>query len=215
MAGRPKQPRCEHCGKALYKRMDPGQVRKSDPYAWCRNKACSHYNTDPSGASRFAPLGGVEALAKAPVKRKPKPKAKKPKAVLAWPVARSEADAELMRAIEDMPDGPDRIEAHARLAATIEVALKAKAAEDAAPDIGGDDLAQAIAEAKAEASEPEAVSKARSRIRKVVEAAESQFGPQAIGLALAIVTQETGNNEAANHLIQEYDLELAYGIEAR
>lgn len=62
-AGRPVQPKCD-CGKALYKRMDAGPVKTSDPYGWCRNPDCDHYNKDQSGESRFSALDASEAKPK-------------------------------------------------------------------------------------------------------------------------------------------------------
>lgn len=136
--GRPQQPKCPGCKKALYKRMDSGQVKKADPYAWCRNKKCIAYNSDQSsGATRFQALNGVQ----------PEP--------------------EPFKAEVDFP------------------------------------------------AEPEAVSKARARIRSVLDATEAKFGSNAVGLALAIVSQETGNHEAANALINEYKLAEQYGIQPR
>lgn len=75
--GRPVQPKCTHCGKALYKRMDPGGVKTSDPYGWCRNASCEAYNTDQSGESRFAPIGGEAKAPEAKPKKAPEAKAKK------------------------------------------------------------------------------------------------------------------------------------------
>ena len=140
--GRPKQPKCPECGKAMYKRMDVGGVKKTDPYAWCRNGACSLHNR-PQETSRFSPLGekittGVPAL-----------------------------DEAMAKGLPSVP------------------------------------------------AEPEAVAKARARIKDVMDAAETQFGSNAVGLALAIVTQELGNHEAANALIAEYDLAKRFGIEPR
>lgn len=127
--GRPKQPRCGACKKALYKRMDSGQVKKSDPYAWCRNKGCVRHNQDQTtdGSSRFDVLN----------------------------------------------------------------------------------------EASEGSMEPDAVTKARARIKAVMSAAETQYGSNVVGLALAIVTQELGNHEAANSLIAEYELDKRFGIEPR
>ncbi len=152
--GRPHQPKCpKKCGKAFYKRMDKGQVRKSDPYAWCRNKKCSEYNQDQTGGqSRFKPI---------PVKVK----------------------GIVIKTIHCPPD-------------PIEQAVKKAMKED--PE-----------------QEPEAVTKARNRIRDVLKAVEAKFGTNAVGLALAIVSQETGSDEAANALIAEYRLSELYGIQQR
>jgi len=40
----PTHPKCPECKKAMYKSMVKGQaVKKKDPWAYCRNKACSLY----------------------------------------------------------------------------------------------------------------------------------------------------------------------------
>jgi len=152
--GRPKQPKCPHCKKPLFKRMDAGQVQKTDPYGWCRNEACDWFNKSQTDEPSFTPLppgatpktGGCTRVKKG---RKPAPKARK---------AKPKAE----------PPRP---------------------------------------------GETEAVTKARARIRSVVDAAEAQFGANTIGLALAIVSQETGNQDAANLLIKEYNLTELFGIQ--
>jgi hypothetical protein len=152
--GRPKQPKCPSCGKALYKRMNPGQVLPLDPYSWCRNKLCALWNTDQTERSRFGPLKGK-------AKGKAKRKGKKPP-----------------------PAKP----------------LLPK---------------QSVLDVGVEGQEQAAVAKARARIKAVIDATEEQYGPEAIGLALAIVSQETGNHEAANSLIKEYKLLEKYGIKPK
>ena len=152
--GRPKQPKCPKCGKALYKRMDTGQVLPADPYAWCRNKACSNYNRDQDGKSRFPPLKG----------KRRKKKQTKPSLPKLLPPSR---------------------------------------------------LSTAVGTGRAGRAEGAAVAKARARIKAVIDATEEQYGPEAIGLALAIVSQETGNHAAANSLIREYRLLEKYGIQPK
>lgn len=149
--GRPKQPKCPKCGKALYKRMDTGQVLPVDPYAWCRNTACSDYNRDQDGKSRFPPLKGKRRK-----KRQTKPT-------------------------------PPKLLPPSRLSTAVDTGR----------------------------TEAAAVAKARARIKAVIDATEEQYGPEAIGLALAIVSQETGNHTAANSLIKEYGLLEKYGIQPK
>lgn len=168
--GRPKQPKCKSCGKSLYKRMDTGQVLKTDPYAWCRNKDCKKYNQDQSGKSRFKPLGD-DAV-------------KKSQTAGYWDAIRGKGKE---GSKEPPPAKPS----------------KPKSLPMATPPV------------LVEPKEPEPVRKARARIREVMEATEAQFGPNTIGLALAIVSQETGNHEAANSLIREYNLTKLYGIQPR
>jgi len=46
----PPHPRCPECGKAMYKTMVKGaSVKKSEPWAYCRNESCSKYGVDQSG----------------------------------------------------------------------------------------------------------------------------------------------------------------------
>jgi len=145
--GRPIQPKCPHCGKPLYKRMNPGPVQKDDPYGWCRNEACEWYNKSQTEMSSFTPLS-ADAMCQR-IKQRTKTKVHR-------------------RAQKKKQEPP---------------------------------------------GESHAVIKARTRIKAVVSAAQEQLGPSTVGLALAIVTQETGNYEAANLLIKEYKLEKLYGIQ--
>lgn len=61
-------------------------------------------------------------------------------------------------------------------------------------------------------AEPESVQRARKRLRGLIKQATGDAPPEAVGLVLAIVTQETGNHAAANALIDEYGLEKTFGI---
>jgi len=175
--GRPTQPRCPACGKALYKRMDAGQVLATDSYAWCRNQACAEYNKDQSGTSTFTPLTehGVKRIKSAAPRPLPKSETKKKSPAPAAP------------AIEAQPAPVPVIEAQPAPSASTSTQPAARV-------------------------ESAAVAKARARIRTVVEAAQSQFGVNAVGLALALVSQETGDQEAANALIREYNLTELFGI---
>jgi len=175
MAGRPQQPKCE-CGKSLYKRMDPGSVKTSDPYGWCRNKKCSRYNVDQSGESRFSPLEG-EPVGTAPT----------------TPTAPAKPESDVVDPAHD-----------AKRQKSLRKSLAKTKAKKEAPE---------APEPESEGDEPEAVRKARARIKKVVEAAKVQFGTQTVGLVLAICSQETGNHDAANQLIAEYNLTERFGIE--
>ncbi len=195
--GRPVQPKCEQCGKALYKRMDSGGVKTTDPYGWCRNAKCSAYNTDQSGESRFAPIGGA-----APDKAEPKPKAE------AKPSGKpSKAPKVVPPAPKKAPPKPDKAKAKARAAK--DAAEAAKVAEDAAAAVG----AASEASEAPEGSTP--LDKARHRIGLAMKAVEKTYSKAVIGLTLAIVSQEMGSHEAANALIREYDLTEQYGIEPK
>jgi hypothetical protein len=196
--GRPVQPKCPKCGKALYKRMDPGGVKTSDPYGWCRNSGCELYNTDQSGESRFAPIGGAAPPSK---KSEGKP-ASKPEAKPAPTKAPKVAPPPPKKA----PQPVDKKAAKAK--ADAEAKASAEVAEAAAKAVGAK-LAPAAE------GEGDAVAKARKRISQALEAVEATYSKAVIGLALAIVSQQMGSHEAANALIAEYDLEERYGIKPR
>jgi hypothetical protein len=60
--------------------------------------------------------------------------------------------------------------------------------------------------------EPDALKKARARIKTLIAGATTGHPPQAVHLVLAIVNQETGNHKAANALIEEYKLDEMFGL---
>jgi hypothetical protein len=123
----------------MYKTMTKGlSVKKSWPWAFCRNKECPEY-----GENQFA-------------------KSTQP---------------------PDMPNCPCHI---------IEVAE-----ELAAADTG----------------EPDALKKARQRIKQAMGTDCDQY--HVIGLAIAILIQEMGQPKIANSLIDEYGLEAQFGIKKR
>jgi hypothetical protein len=211
--GRPEQPKCEHCGKALYKRMDPGAVKPADPYAWCRNAACSHFNQDQSGGtSRFQPQGGAA----------PAPAAKPAAKPVAKPVAAAAKPATPAKA---PPKPAPTSEAAAKKAPVPVIAPRPappKTAKPTLPALADDALLAAVEASVEEAAaerkagvEGEATAKARERIRKAMEAVEATYSRSVIGLALAIVAQETGSQAAANALITEFNLQEQYGIQPR
>lgn len=61
-------------------------------------------------------------------------------------------------------------------------------------------------------SEPEAIAKARTRLRTIVNRLSSGRSPRAVHLVLAICNQETGNHRAANAIIEEMQLDKRFGI---
>jgi hypothetical protein len=109
MAGRPKQPPCPKCGKALYKRPDAGSVNTTDPYGWCRNTSCETFGTDQSGASRFdkkaASKKGQQELFKKGAEAKPKAKSKPEAPEVETTNKKSKTVVEEVKeAIEDVPE---------------------------------------------------------------------------------------------------------------
>lgn len=122
-----KHPKCPKCGKALYKSPIKGSpVKKSDPYAFCRNEKCEVFNN---------PL---------------------------------------------LPSTPSESEAIVKARNRIRKLL---------------------------ASRPDAMELIKSRGNK--EGADVA----SVGITLAIASQETGDMETANKLIDEYDLTTKYGIQ--
>lgn len=52
----PAHPKCPKCTKAMYKTMEKGKaVKKSDPWAFCRNKDCELYGKDQTQQTQPAP----------------------------------------------------------------------------------------------------------------------------------------------------------------
>ena len=152
----PKHPSCPECGKALYKAAVKGtQVKKADPWAFCRNAKCKL-----CGVNQVTANGG-HAVAVTPTKAKP-PKKPEP--------------------------APEPRPTHTK-----------RSAEP--PSSPGD--------------EPEAVHKARFRIREVLRRAlaGTDATPTTVGITLALVSQETGNHAAANAIIDEYKLTELLGIQ--
>lgn len=60
--------------------------------------------------------------------------------------------------------------------------------------------------------EHEAVKRARKALKPLIEKTTKGKPPISIGLVLAILNQETGNNKAANVLIEEYQLDKVFGL---
>lgn len=181
MSGRPEQPKCPECKRAVYKRMDAGPVKTSDPYAWCRNQKCDMYNTDQSGGkTRFPALGG-----KAPEKPAKKAEAEKPPK-FAKPAKEREA------AEDEKPAKPLKT---AR--PTVKLGKKPEKA------------------AKSDEEKAAIMESARERIKKAIGAVEQSYSKAIIGLALAIVSQEIGQHDAADSLIREFKLEKKYGLKPK
>ncbi len=182
--GRPQQPKCA-CGKAIYKRMDAGPVATSDPYAWCRNQDCAHFNKDQSGDSRHAPAsanGNKSAQPSAPKATKPAPPAKQAK--------------ESKKGSKPIPGSAKTKSVEKRSEPTEEQMLPPPPAEE---------------ESKPAPTALDGVSKVREQIKKVL-GADGAYKREAIGLALALLCQELGSNSPANSLIEEFDLQKQFGI---
>jgi hypothetical protein len=140
----PPHPKCPECGKALYKRADPGPVKKEDPWAFCRNPKCLFGKSpspelarikadflgtsivDPAKVAREArafakPREPEMAKSLAPVdvvlhvERKPKNEAKlEVRIVKAKPTTSAPLAFKVPLAVETLPDKEVRLRASAR-----------------------------------------------------------------------------------------------------
>ena len=162
----PKHPRCPGCGKAMYKAAVKGtQVKKSDPWAFCRNAKCKL-----CGMNQAADDQDTER----------------------WRVAAAKAR-------ENLPKAKPKKQSKAKPPPAPEPENNKKLTEPLSSP--GD--------------EPEAVHKARFRIREVLRKAlaGTDATPTTVGITLALVSQETGNHAAANAIIDEYKLTDLLGIQ--
>lgn len=221
-AGRPQQPKCSHCNKALYKRMDAGPVKVEDTYGWCRNPSCDHYNQDQSGASRFKPLEGKLKAARAAVDSAldgAAPAGKRSNTILP-PAGASTKSKTIPPAAKVIPIETGKKSAPAAAPAE---EPKAKAKTKTIPPASSEkhgkpvlNVAPTAAKAGTEGAkragesipppgEHPAVTKGRRRIKKLLAAAGKDM-VNAIGVALAIVKQETSDDKAVNGLIEALKL---------
>jgi hypothetical protein len=138
--------------------MDPGSVRKTAPWAYCRNENCERRGVNQSKDEALRELNKQVASSG---KSKPKPK----------------GSPELKKALKTL-------------------------------------LPKAKPKPKPEPvkTEPEAIQKARLRIREAL-AINGTYSKAVIGLTLTIIAQEMKSHEFANRLIDEFDLAKVYGIE--
>lgn len=161
MPGHPKHPRCPKCGKMMFKRMDAGRVRKTEPWAFCRNEKCERYGANQAKDEALRELN-KQIAASGKTKTKPK------------------ASPELKKAFK-----------------TLLPKSKPKPEKPTAP---------------LKKAEPEAIQKARLRIREAL-AINGTYSKAVIGLTLTIIAQEMKSHDFANRLIDEFDLAKVYGIE--
>jgi len=81
----PPHPKCPRCGKSMYKAQAKGaRVKKTDPWAYCRNENCVLCTVDQVKSVQKQPKS--PPLKKVVAKKKPQ---KKPKAVKRVPVPKS------------------------------------------------------------------------------------------------------------------------------
>lgn len=220
----PQHPTCPACSKALFKSPAAAKVKPADPYAYCRNPVCSEYTfrndkpADPKKPSADQLLKAVKvsdkgevlkrnqevprkgsraagmsvAAAKAAVKRAPKAPPK--------PTPKAKAVEAVLKAVEPAPATPAPEPPKPLPVSKRGVARRAAPAEEV----------QAAKAAKPKESEP--LAKARIRIREILALVTDGQPKESISLTLAILNQETGNQKAAEVLIDEFELDKKYGL---
>ena len=190
----PTHPRCPKCSKPLFKRIDSGKVKKTDPYAYCRNAACELFHGREPGRVRtigLADVGWASDVAPTPAPAKASGRARGRTVQAAAEIVKSAAAAMETKSGVETPklvDSPPASRSGKRLP------RKAIPLADKTPPTMP---MQAV----------DAVEKVRRRIKEILAKFTGDGAPrEAIGLALAIANQETGSHAAANALIDEFDL---------
>lgn len=162
------------CSKSLYKAQQKGtKVKKSDAWAWCRNRECELFGKDLSnGVYGDHPSDGDTEQGR-------------------------EATRQMFTESKPMTDAyQDQVDK--------KTPSRKRRKRKSIPAAGVP---------PGEKPEPEAIQKARQRIRELLkQVVPKDAPPVSIGLTLALVNQETGNTQAANVLIDEYQLEDKFGV---
>lgn len=156
--------------------------KKTDPYAYCRNIKCDLRGKNQAEDNEVAP----EDIPRG------KPKAK--------------SKAKQKQAEKGKLPRPKRM--------TPEEHLAQAKANSAAIRGTQKQLCEACGrlECVCKLAEPEAVTKARARIKKALTGG-GKYDQNVIGLALTILAQEMGNKDIADQLIDEYKLTERFGIQ--
>jgi len=216
----PQHPNCSACGKALFKSPAAAKVKPSDPYAFCRNAACSEYtfrNDRPADPKKPTPeqlakavrisgkagngldvgraAGMTVASAKAAVKQATKKAPKQERARAAVRMKEIQAATAAPAPAPAPPPEP------ANPPATKPVSKR-----------GVPRRAVPLADAPPKPKESEPLAKARVRVREILNAITEGQPKESISLVLAILNQETGNQKAAEVLIDEFELDKKYGL---
>jgi hypothetical protein len=168
-------------------------VKKSDPYAFCRNPDCEAHgdirekgHTPPEATEK-----GQHAETQQGGKKQTKPKGK-----VKLKSKRQEAAKEAAEAAKEVQEAVDKAlqAVEKRPRPLCEVCGRVECVCDQIP-----------------ANEPEAVTKARGRIRRALQQ-NGNYTHNIIGLVLTMLAQELGNKDIANQLIDEYQLTKRFGI---
>ena len=185
--GRPKQPKCPECKKALYKSIVSQSVKKEWPYVYCRNEECKCHG-DIREHGKKAPKQANKAKKRKDIKDTPLKGAKTSnKAPKTTPKGRStDASKQQKERKENKPQPPEKV-APRKLCSTC-------------------GRVECICEAK-KPIENEQIAQARGQIKQAIDQNRG-----VIGLTLAMLNQELGDHKAANRLIDEYDLTTKFGI---
>lgn len=223
----PKHPRCD-CGKSLYKAFQKGKpVKKTDPWAFCRNASCAL--SGPEGIVDVSKAGRARAVP--------------PSGELPPPEVQMDLDAEQEREAERQER---RVWRKKRFKKRLKAFLTSRKVGDsweettayvervtqAFDDVGPlqkvktfETPAAVVTEydgkkrrkarpAPEDRQEPKAVRDAREGLRPLVALmAPAGTDKTAVGLILAILNQELGNKSGANQLIDELKLDKLFGIE--
>jgi len=210
----PQHPNCSACRKALFKSAAAAKVKPSDPYAFCRNPACAEYtfrNDRPTDPKKPTPEQLAKAVrisgkasngldgksAKTVSTQKPKQSVKVDHSASLKAVK----EADKIIAITPAPEP-----ASEPAPKTVRINPKPVSAR------GVPRRAVPISEAPAKPKESEPLAKARTRLRAILEAVTVGQPKESISLVLAILNQETGNQKAAEALIDEFKLDEKYGL---
>ncbi len=201
----PQHPSCT-CGKALFKSPVAAKVKPSDPYAFCRNPKCEHYTfRRVLGKPGFDPKLSeeLESLRKLALRIPTVGKVvgKKAPAGQALIVASAKAHKEKLAKTVMAPSKP--------------LAIPATPPPPTKPvsKRGVRRAAMPSSEAPPRVVEPEAIMKARERLRELLQEATAGAPREAVGLVLAILSQETKSQKAAEALIDEFQLDKKFGLQ--
>lgn len=206
----PQHPNCSACGKALFKSPAAAKVKPADPYAFCRNAECDEYtfrNDRPADQKRPS----AEQLAKA-VKIGEKSKLARVGRAAGMTVAAA-------KMVVNQTKSPKPAKAADKIISVTPAPAPAPPAPPDSPPANKPVSKRGVtrravpgADAPPKPKEAEPLAKARLRVRSILAAVTDGAPKESIGLVLAILTQEVGNQKAAEVLIDEFELDKKYGL---
>ncbi len=209
----PQHPSCPDCKKALFKSPYAAKVKPSDPYAYCRNKVCPSYTfravVGEVGKKPMTAqiMGALPIRSDAAVNRNGPASSK---------VARGRSKTEAVGAILDKATealAPPKVVPHPETGIPVPVDTRLAPAKPVSKR-GAKRAAMPSSEAPPKrAPEPEPIAKARERLRTLLKQVAGDAPREAVGLVLAILTQETKSQKAAEALIDEFKLDEAFGLQ--